>query len=99
MGSLTNDIWTNVKVQLIGSRLSLTVRHNFYTKNHRCKLRMPIHGDLFVAGYPSYLKPPPICRSKSSFFAGEMKDFYVNYNGIKWYGVPTISNQRLRTWF
>jgi hypothetical protein len=98
MGSLTNDIWTNVKVQLIGSRLSLTVRHNFYTKNHRCRLRIPIHGDLFVAGYPSYLKPPPICRSKS-FFAGEMKDFYVNYNGIKWYGVPTISNPRLRTWF
>jgi hypothetical protein len=73
---LSNSIWNTVNVNLVGNKLTMTCRNEFYTKNHRRILRLPIRGDLFIAGHPATISPPYVCRSKQ-FFIGEMRNFYV----------------------
>lgn len=98
-GLLSNDIWINVHVTLNKNKMCLTVKNNFYTKQHRCQLTSPIRGDLFVAGHPSTIEAPFVCRSKSKFFVGEMRNFCVNNSGVKWYGTPSSKIVRLRNWY
>lgn len=51
---LSDYLWNPVNVKLVGNRLSMHCRNNFFTKHHRRYLRAPIRGDLFVAGHPGY---------------------------------------------
>ena len=95
---LSNDIWINVNMSLNKNKMCLTVKNNFYTKQHRCELKKPIRGDLFVAGHPSTVDRPFVCHAKS-FFVGEMRNFNVNNNGVKWYGTPSSKSVRLRNWY
>lgn len=57
---LTNDSWVDVNFELTGSKLSLCVKDQHLTKYHRCNLRYPIRGDLFVAGFPCNSFPHPL---------------------------------------
>lgn len=95
---LSNDIWSDVEVKIINNKMTMTVRNEHFYKTHRFPFRRPIRGDLFVAGYPSSINPPFVCRSKD-FFVGEMRNFYVNNDGIKWYGTPSNVHGRLRNWY
>lgn len=95
---LSNDIWSDVEVNILNNRMSMTVRNEIFTKTHRFPFRRPIRGDLFVAGFPSTATPPFVCRSKD-FFVGEMRNFYLNNDGVKWYGTPSYVNPRLRNWY
>jgi hypothetical protein len=95
---LCNDSWADVSVEIVGNKLTLRVKNQHLTKFHRCNLRYPIRGDLFVAGFPSYLRVPFACRSRD-FFVGEMRNFLVNHEGVKFYGVPTYITPRLRNWY
>jgi len=45
---------------------------------------------------PATVVLPFACRSKE-FFVGEMKNFCINNDGIRWYGAPTTYN--LRYWY
>jgi hypothetical protein len=49
---LSDYIWTNVNVKLVGNQLNMHCRNHFYNKHHRRFLRTPIRGDLYVAGHP-----------------------------------------------
>lgn len=95
---LSNDIWSDVEVNIVNNRMSMTVRNEVFTKTHRFPFRRPIRGDLFVAGYPSTATPPFVCHSKD-FFVGEMRNFFLNNDGVKWYGSPSHINPRLRNWY
>jgi len=96
---LSNDIWSDVEVNIINNRMSMTVRNQVFTKTHRFPFRRPIRGDLFVAGYPSHATPPFCCRSKD-FFVGEMRNFFLNNDGVKWYGAASSYVwPRYRNWF
>jgi len=95
---LSNDIWSDVEVNIVNNRLTMTVRNEAFSKTHRFPFRRPIRGDLFVAGYPTTASPPFVCRSRD-FFVGEMRNFYLNNDGVKWYGTPTHSYPRLRNWY
>ncbi|CAF0709204.1 unnamed protein product [Brachionus calyciflorus] len=95
---LCNDNWANVNIQVIGTRMTMTVKNEYITKHHRHHLSYPIRGDLFIAGHPATIKPPFACRSRE-FFIGEMRNFFVNGEGVKWYGIPGSINPRLRNWY
>jgi len=95
---LSNDIWSDVEVNIINNRMSMTVRNEVFTKTHRFPFRRPIRGDLFVAGFPTTATPPFVCRSRD-FFVGEMRNFFLNNDGVKWYGTPSYVNPRLRNWY
>ena len=49
---LSDYLWNSVNVKLVGNRLTMYCRNQFFNKHHRRYLRMPIRGDLFVAGHP-----------------------------------------------
>lgn len=95
---LSNDIWSDVEVKIINNKMTMTVRNEHFHKTHRFPFRRPIRGDLFVAGYPSTSTPPFVCRSKD-FFVGEMRNFFLNNDGVKWYGTPSCGYPRLRNWY
>lgn len=95
---LSNDIWSDVEINIVNNRMSMTVRNEIFTKTHRFPFRRPIRGDIFVGGYPATAAPPFVCRSKD-FFVGEMRNFYLNNDGVKWYGAPSHHYPRLRNWY
>jgi hypothetical protein len=49
---LSGDSWCDVNVEVTGNKMALRVKNQHLTKFHRCNLRYPIRGDLFVAGFP-----------------------------------------------
>lgn len=95
---LSNDIWSDVEINIVNNRMSMTVRNEVFTKTHRFPFRRPMRGDLFVAGYPSTATPPFVCHSKD-FFVGEMRNFFLNNDGVKWYGTPHFAGPRFRNWY
>lgn len=95
---LSNDIWSDVEVNIVNNRMAMTVRNETVNKTHRFPFRRPIRGDLFVAGFPTTAAPPFVCRSRD-FFVGEMRNFYLNNDGVKWYGTASHVHPRLRNWY
>lgn len=95
---LSNDIWSDVEITILNNRISMTVRNEVFTKTHRFPFRRPIRGDIFIGGFPAHAAPPFCCRSRD-FFVGEMRNFFLNNDGVKWYGTPSYTAPRLRNWF
>ena len=48
---LSSQIWIDVSIKISGSKINMTVRDKNLTKMHRSHLKMPIYGDLFIAGH------------------------------------------------
>lgn len=43
---LSNDIWSDVEVNIVNNKLCMTVRNETFSKTHRFPFRRPIRGDL-----------------------------------------------------
>jgi hypothetical protein len=48
---LSNNIWVDVNIKIIGNTISMDVRDKNFRKTHRNTIDIPIHGDFFIAGH------------------------------------------------